>query len=89
MSHTPGPWNVVKHSQWYAVGLPEGRHICRTYQQSTTAQELANAHIIAAAPDLLAACRAVVSAGEWPAPQLILQMYQMAKDAIAKAEGKP
>lgn len=63
MSHTPGPWKVVVESKdWLKSGLaiidaPEsGRSICRTYEvfgDKDPKENIANARLIAAAPELL------------------------------------
>ena len=65
MKHTPGPWLV--HGPYDAeyeicVG-PFGQLIVRVEPDETNnTQTLFNAHLIAAAPELLAALQAVVSA---------------------------
>ena len=71
--HTPGPW-LLHHSTVYALN---GRGLNRfsTLPQPGTLQEaelLANAHLIAAAPDLLAALQGFLSmyldanaSGDW------------------------
>lgn len=61
MPHTPGPWEA---SQWrVCAGLGEGQRIsvvCDTANNkaSRTAENAANAKLIAAAPDLLAFAQA-------------------------------
>ncbi len=100
--HTPGPWAVVIDKQggdWKynirtsaphnpAGGL--GKHIA-SVNPLMQARGENNAALIAAAPDLLAACKAVEDAwtggesGDWRgALDLALGM---ARAAIAKAEG--
>lgn len=67
MSHTPGPWRVVEtnaagEEEFYILpggdepGIAQGHLKCgRRIEDSR-----ANAHLIAAAPDLLAACKAAL-----------------------------
>lgn len=95
--HTPGPWSVdttkitlairstaAKGGERYRVAsLGIGR-------RTPDAVDVANARLIAAAPDLLAACKALLG------PEVIASLrgeekfdpVGMAFAAIAKAEGK-
>ena len=88
-AHTPGPWRLGY------TALPDGRpcpFITSDDGLRTLASVIphegyeANAILFAAAPELLAALRAAVLAGEWvdqpPA------WVEQARAAIAKAEGK-
>lgn len=104
MSHTPGPWEVEIHANGCVfITSPNtsssGGDIADLYhtildafdgQQIVTKQNAeANAHLIAAAPDLLEACEEAVE-----------QLWHLAKDkqtnpwvkqlraAIAKAKGE-
>ena len=52
--HTPGPWTAT----WAGMEQP-GVFIVKPYGK-TAVEESANARLIAAAPDLLEACKAVV-----------------------------
>lgn len=60
MKHTPGPWNV----QWgressYPIGIHNRLvNVVTSMGRKASAEASANAHLIAAAPDLLAACEA-------------------------------
>jgi hypothetical protein len=84
--HTPGPWNLVWWgNEKYPYPLSsladnDGKWIAR---DGTVSSE-ANARLIAAAPDLLAACRAALGAFfnnnaiDW----------SELEEAIAKAEGR-
>jgi hypothetical protein len=75
MSHTPGPWTKREHK--YGSGgftiQPKGRFfdyaLAATYYQhdedgNATYNAEANAHLIAAAPALLAACKAHCVVGD-------------------------
>lgn len=64
--HTPGPWHQMNDAQ----------HECRVIQDNNGQRiaetdfgfndnGLANARLIAAAPDLLAACKAMAIVGTW------------------------
>ena len=86
-AYTPGPWEVCPtnsgtfvKSKRFAGYLAEVRH-CRTTQDVK-----ADAHLIAAAPELLDALNLVVDTydnGGWPSATIVI-----AKGAIAKATGE-
>ena len=91
--HTPGPWEVEQDGPWTLVRgrdpeLPSddipGPLVCTPADNGYTQ---ANAHLIAAAPDLLAALKEIVagiSVGTDPDHPWIKE----ARAAIAKAEGR-
>ena len=97
--HTPGPWSVVQHdhaicvqtespnktqfgaSRYAAIGGFDRN------DQDQLQEALANAHLIAAAPDLLEALQAIMSETN---PIELAAALDMARAAIAKAtEAKP
>lgn len=81
MSHTPGPWTVETHRDVRWVVAVDKR-ICEFAY--INAHEEANARLIAAAPDLLAALqRAIPEIAVVGMPELLEQ----ARDAIKKARG--
>ena len=85
--HTPGPWRVVKDPtnlslQVYGQTLA----LFECWRRSDEQTELANARLIAAAPDLLDAldymlnvCHAIDAQGD--------EAHEKARAAIAKATG--
>ena len=97
MKHTPGPWIIInKHyvgGKIYRV-CASGAMICDVNLQGGImgkSDEIpkANAHLIAAAPDLLEACKMVI---EFSNDNNIHRFLEIAipkiEQAIAKAEGK-
>jgi hypothetical protein len=86
--HTPGPWQYngfVTDSDFsgWRVYLPTKYRRAITVEGTSAAEADANARLIAAAPDLLAALKAVVAfTGAHGGP------YADARAAIAKAEGR-
>jgi hypothetical protein len=83
--HTPGPWEIERTAHvdlW--ITAPDGRHIVGTVScggdQKTEGR--ANARLIAAAPDMLAALEAVIHAAFEPT------WAQLVADAIARAKGE-
>lgn len=87
MSHTPGPWTVDGRgigTPWNITGA-DGNDVALASQRSSRSPDMertANARLIAAAPDLLLACKEALlgCTDEFLAP--ILQA------AISKAESK-
>lgn len=80
--HTPGPWtagNGGPLKDWPEVSA-NGKVIARLFDLNTEA----DARLVAAAPELLAACSALLKAHDYDAIETV---KHMAIDAIAKAEG--
>jgi hypothetical protein len=91
MSHTPGPWTIdeewvypEEHPNWAAVrigdqGMSVNGHI-----------GIANARLIAAAPDLLHALKNLYALVQGECPSLLEDDHHdvMVSGAIAKAEGR-
>ena len=90
-THTPGPWSVeTKGSRHFIDGADEltVAYVDRAGVRERQTYE-ANAHLIAAAPDLLAALKEVC--GLWEDSDqtngLAQIMARTARSALAKAEG--
>ena len=93
--HTPGPW-VQKPSAVsdniciYAGGKREGYGIGEAWNINDNAENFANARLIAAAPDLLAALESIAridisEVGAWE--KVAGRMQATALEAIEKATG--
>jgi len=86
--HTPGPWSVGKYT--ITVDGPDGK-ILATITASTKDKELANARLIAAAPEMLdllyAALPHVEDGEEFNKPQC-RNLSKNIKELINKIEGK-
>lgn len=85
-AHTPGPWEV---SMGEDVRAENGRWVAKMYSQGSisdaariVAESEANARLIAAAPELLAALKGMLD------PDGYTPVLAIARAAIAKAEGK-
>lgn len=97
---TPGPWRVVLSDEGIWVQPPEANQnvICDivlragTFSTFSAVEDEANATLIAAAPDLLAAATALSAFFESVSPHLVrLQLAQLLiplRAAISKAEGR-
>lgn len=90
--HTPGPWalDLQDDGGFRITGV--GGHgktaayvVCCRDAHEMKGETHANARLIAAAPDLLAAARAALAAWEGTGPAIDLDTLRA---AIAKAEGK-
>ena len=75
-NHTPGPWEVVDESSKYAEIIGESRYVGRVYKwhhptvicpanNALAEEHAANARLIAAAPDLLAALKRIRDARDY------------------------
>ncbi|MCC6716507.1 MAG: hypothetical protein IT555_01355 [Acetobacteraceae bacterium] len=105
-AHTPGPWVAVRNSSYWQIntedflafgqigdacssGVWDYEGCPRTQEQAEAIAE-ANARLISAAPDLLAALEGVVSAyGDttWGTVYAMERALPAARAAIAKAKG--
>ena len=90
--HTEGPWKVPAHARFQVVQeSAQLGTICLAiahedkYRGRTVAEAKANARLMAAAPDLLAACKTIIRAYENAdvAPDALDAAYS----AVRKAEG--
>lgn len=80
--HTPGPWIARKCGTSWAIDYNADQEQVVDY-----VYEEADAHLIAAAPDLFAALKAIAALYEWDEGCRQLPEYAAACSAIAKAEG--
>jgi hypothetical protein len=93
--HTPGPWVVYDDSNDGKTNRIEiaarGKTVAWIYH-SVPAEDLPNARLIAAAPDLLDALKNIVNLWDHHASAhgdgTIFPLHVAARAAIAKAEGK-
>lgn len=87
--NTPGPWNFYDDTK--STGRIEivalGKTVARIYH-SVPEEDLPNARLIAAAPDLLSALELMVYMIEEMTPELTGRVYEFAKAAIVKATGE-
>lgn len=88
--HTPGPWKVDETGEFIETEQPvnlrgEYEHICDFRKP----YHLANARLIAAAPELLAALRRFLTAEREQSEGIRSQAAAMARVAIAQVEGTP
>jgi hypothetical protein len=89
--HTDGPWRVKRDSDGIMVESEDEWPIAKLLNNlpdnaEWVAEVEANAHLIAAAPALLVACKRVLSNHHQPCR---CPTCRMCKAAIAGAEGRP
>jgi hypothetical protein len=86
MSHTPGPWFNVDDS-FIRARFPHqnGEHVATVWSHGA-AQTAANARLIAAAPDLLAASKLILRSFAYP-PGRGPEWFEAARAAVVKADG--
>ena len=100
MAHTPGPWTIAPYHSLGAeqdIIAPNGQRVCsvagsKSFDEDTNEWIEPDAHLIAAAPDLLAALkvcadRLEANRDEWGSVRHKTEVAQ-ARAAIEKAEGK-
>jgi hypothetical protein len=86
---TPGPWfATTRRGSWDWLVASEADpniEVCQMFHDATEENEIgeANAHLVAAAPDLLAALKGVVAIADRKTDE-----FDRARAAIAKAEGR-
>ena len=91
--HTPGPWEaryvVSGYHRIIAPNETEPTCVCDTalWKDNDAAVDMANAHLIAAAPDMLAALDTAAAAMEWTGLAKG-KAYQAVLDAMSKAKGQ-
>jgi len=97
--HTPGPWRAKKVRTLIHIGGDSGvceisvsaSHVHEDFpgaKMAYIARQEANAHLIAAAPDLLEALQALVADfADYPASERPCHAFDLARAAIAKALG--
>ena len=83
LNHTPGPWSIRQEGVW-SVGTDH--EMTALVYGFTDEEEEANAHVIAAAPDLLEALKILAKLGESHGAEGVY--WDKARAAIAKAEGR-
>lgn len=93
VKHTPGPWVKGKFGQLYgASGRQVGVWDAGIARVSRDAEAEANARLIAAAPELLAACEEMIGTLWFKSPHgsdvINADAYKQMTDAIAKAKGQ-
>lgn len=86
--HTPGPWDCVPtsyHAHDYRLIKPDKTPLPYRAEANDHSEARANARLIAAAPDLLAALEVIAADSRWTSGDPTLLQVRA---AIAKAKGE-
>lgn len=87
--HTPGPWMMLGREVLGPAFDGTYRSICDRVRGGSPEQADSNVRLIAAAPELLAACAALVGViDRKPDRECPAAALEIARAAIAKAEGR-
>lgn len=92
--HTPGPWfaePMVGETDAIWIGNADGYVAQITREDGLEAGDWADARLIAAAPDMLAALEAIAEAEEFDGDSFVCDFQTLqgiARAAMAKAKGK-
>jgi hypothetical protein len=98
-NHAPGPWFVsgvrikMDRGEWHGVNRYDGakkqdQNICCVGFDPRTGEGFADARLIAAAPEMFEALRAIAEGCSFPEDDVQRACRDRAREAIAKAEGK-
>lgn len=85
--HTPGPWKLNSSYTFFGNGTPVASMIASSLAD-LTAEEQANARLIAAAPDLLQALKDLLAVCDEELDDARTPEMRVARRIIAKAEGQ-
>lgn len=89
MSYTKGPWTFEKKENWHIRDAEGNSMMCDEQYYPWVPSNEADWHVMAAAPELLEALKAIVPAyDDARAQQHGHDLLEQARAAIAKAEGK-
>jgi hypothetical protein len=97
MKHTPGPWWIDRDIELWVSGdgRDPGHPVCMVTGGHVTDRDLADAHLIASAPDMLDALKNAAGLFDTPVARRWHKtdvFYEEAiasiRDAIARAEGR-
>lgn len=84
MAHTPGPWRFEEGTKTIRA-VPSNHWLASMNSWDGAVDHAANARLIAAAPDMLAALKLVADSGKFSC--FDDSAWDAVNDAIAKAEG--
>ena len=90
IKHTPGPWRVwtPPPNGEQCIGDSKGLMVAVATTGITFNETLANARLIAAAPDLLEALQAIIESVDRNGAAILTELESAARAAIAKAQGE-
>lgn len=97
-AHSPIPWKIIFNRELnpqYSICAKDGNGVADVYgwknNKICLATQKSNALLLVTAPDLLAACKALVEYADTPQNQngdKAIEAFKIAEKAIAAAEGR-
>ena len=88
MSRTPGPWHIGLRPSPMIYGADSSQVADFRGDLLDSGEAQANARLIAAAPDLLAALEMIANSDKHKGGTFVLELQTIARAAIAKAKGE-
>lgn len=91
VSHTPSPWMVATIKESFAISCTspneEFKYLCvAVLPGCKNAENLANARLIAAAPDLLSMLTRIIRATDDGYEHAVWKLIDLAREAVSMAE---
>jgi hypothetical protein len=88
MAHTPAPWSITSQSDGFTVRDSNETIIAAVYGYTDHPNNIANAHLIAAAPAMYEALEHVLACDESSEINIPRDVWQMIRAALALARGE-
>ena len=89
-SHTPAPWMIATISESFAVAsAPDGvgKYLCLAVLPGCqNAENLANARLLAASPDLLSMLKRIIRATDEGYDDAVWKLIEVAREIVSRAE---
>ena len=89
-SHTPAPWRIATISESFAVATAptyEGKYLCvAVLPGCQNAENLANARLLATAPDLLSMLKRIIRATDEGCDEQVWKLIELAQETVSRAE---
>ena len=89
-SHTPAPWRIATIRESFAVATAptyEGKYLCvAVLPGCQNAENLANAKLLAAAPDLLSMLKRIIRATDENYDDAVWKLIDLARKTVSRAE---
>jgi len=89
-SHTPAPWMIATISESFAVATApndEGKYSCLAVLPGCqNAENLANAKLLATAPDLLSMLKRIIRAADEGYDDAVWKLIELARETVSMAE---
>ncbi|NBW22999.1 MAG: hypothetical protein EBR82_85150 [Caulobacteraceae bacterium] len=89
-SHTPAPWRIATISESFAIATApndDGKYLCLAVLPGCqNAENLANAKLLATAPDLLSMLKRIILATDEGYDDAVWKLIELARETVSMAE---